>query len=170
MTERALGVLVCGLAAAVVLALGASAAAPSVRGRAPAAEAAMVELVNDARTEHDLAPLEPADDVAEVAYRWSATMAEHHDLEHNPAYPEAICCWSMVTENVAWSEPHPWWRPGDPIERVTSELHEELLVSPGHRANLLDDQVTEIGIGVHVGRDGGVWITHNFRRPRRGAP
>jgi len=163
-TERALRWLVVGLTVAVVLALLVTQAAPDTSGRAPAAERAMLELVNAARAERALPPLAPAVDVAAVAYAWSRTMADTRDFEHNPHHAAQICCWSAVAENIAWSDPPKLWQPGDAVERVTRELHEALLASPGHRANLLDPGVDQIGIGIHVDRDGGVWITQNFRR------
>ena len=162
--DRWLRWLVVGLAIALVLALGVTTAAPSSRGPDSGAATRMLELVNDARAEHDLAPLAVADDVTAVAEGWSARMATGVGLEHNPRYAQEVCCWSVVSENVAFSEPHRFWRPGDPVDRITGELHERLLASPGHRRNLLDPQVDEIGIAVHVGDDGSVWITQNFRR------
>ena len=162
--DRWLVWLVVGLAIALVFTLSITNAAPSHRGVDRPAAALMLELVNDARAEHDLAPLEPAADVAAVAEAWSAQMAEVGVLEHNPRYAQELCCWTTATENVAFSEPHRFWRPGDPVDRITAELHERLLASPGHRLNLLDPVVDQIGIGVHVGDDGSVWITQNFRR------
>ena len=162
--DRWLRWLVVGLATALILALGVTNAAPTTRGPDEGAAALMLELVNQARAEHDLAPLSPAEDVAAVAEAWSERMAEEVGLEHNPRYAEELCCWTIATENVAFSEPHRFWRPGDPVDRITGELHERLLASPGHRLNLLDPQVDQIGIAVHVDDDGSVWITQNFRR------
>lgn len=90
-------------------------------------------------------------------------MAASRDMRHNPDFANEICCWRVTTENVAWSEPHRLWRPGDPVLRITDELHEALMGSPGHRANVLDDGVNEVGIGVYVDAEGNVWITQNFR-------
>lgn len=163
-TGRVLSIATVGLTTVLVVALLLGNAAPTGRGPDRAAAAAMVQLVNEARAEHDLAPLTPADDVALVAESWSASMAATGELEHNPSFAEEICCWSTVTENVAWSEPHRVWRPGDRVGRVVAELHEALLDSPGHRANLLDPVVDQLGIGVYVHTDGSVWITQNFRR------
>jgi uncharacterized protein YkwD len=162
-TTRALSILVTGLATAVLLVVALSPAAPSTVGRDHEAADAMVMLVNDARAAEGLPPLRPAPDVADVAADWSATMAETRDMEHNPDFPDQICCWDQVTENVAWSEPPRTRFAGDPVATTVQELHEALLASPGHRVNILDDLATEIGIGIHVERDGSVWITQNFR-------
>jgi uncharacterized protein YkwD len=162
-TTRTLSILVTGLATAVLIAFTFTPAAPSTVGRDHEAAAAMVTMVNDVRAAEGLAPLAHADDVADVAAAWSRTMAETGEFDHNPDFPEQICCWSQVTENVAWSDPPVSRLTGDPVGTTVEELHEALLDSPGHRVNILDDLATEIGIGVHVDRDGAVWITQNFR-------
>lgn len=162
--DRFLAYLVGALSAVLVVVLLTSQAAPSEVGANRIAAAHMLEQVNEVRDDEGLAPLRSADDVTEVAERWSATMAADQHMRHNPAFAEEICCWGLATENVAWSEPHRLWRPGDPVERITDELHIALLNSPGHRANLLDADVDEIGIGVYVDAQGSVWITQNFRR------
>ena len=146
------------------MALGVTNAAAPQPGTDRGAAALMLGLVNDARSEQHLAPLDPAPDVAAVAEAWSARMAETGALEHNPRYAQQFCCWTSATENVAFSEPHRFWQPGDRVDRITRELHERLLTSPGHRENLLDPKVDQVGIGVHVGDDGSIWITQNFRR------
>lgn len=162
--DRFLAYLVGALSAVLVVVLLTSQAAPSEVGANRIAADHMLEQVNEVRADEGLAPLRSADDVTEVAERWSATMAADQHMRHNPAFAEEICCWGLATENVAWSEPHRLWRPGDPVERITDELHIALLNSPGHRANLLDADVDEIGIGVYVDAQGSVWITQNFRR------
>jgi uncharacterized protein YkwD len=166
-TTRALSILVTGLATAVFLVVAFTPAAPSTIGRDDEAAAAMVAMVNDARAAERLPPLAPAPDVADVAAAWSAAMAEADEMEHNPRFPDEICCWVQVTENVAWSEPPRTRFTGDPVTTTVEELHHALLDSPGHRVNILDEMVTEIGIGIHVDRDGSVWITQNFRAPDR---
>ena len=162
--DRFLAYAVGALSAVLVFALLTTQAAPNEVGANRVAADHMLELVNEVRAAEGLLPLESADDIAEVAERWSAAMAADQDMRHNPSFADEICCWQLATENVAWSEPHRLWRPGDPVLRITDELHEALLNSPGHRANLLDDAVDQIGIGVYVDGEGNVWITQNFRR------
>lgn len=166
--SRWLSWFVAGLALCLVWALLANPPTPGPEGHHRDAAAVMLGWVNDERQRHELATLAPAEDVALVAERWSATMADRRLMEHNPQFGEQVCCWSTVTENVAYGEAYGVWMPGDPIERVLRELHEGLLASPGHRANLLDPEVDQIGIGVHLDGDGTMWITQNFRRFRGG--
>jgi uncharacterized protein YkwD len=162
--ERTLGLLAGGLGIAILLTLAITYAPPAVAGANRDAAARMVSLVNEARAEHDLPALTSANDVADVAESWSAVMATDDHLRHNPDYGAQICCWSRLTENVAFSDPYRLWRPGDPVELIVDELHDRLLESPGHRVNILDPFVDEIGIGVHVSDDGSIWITQNFRQ------
>jgi uncharacterized protein YkwD len=163
-TERFLTLSAAGLLTVLLLGLAVTNAAPTSRGSDRAAAATMVTMVNTERALHDLAPLRPADDVTLIAEAWSERMAANGSMEHNPDHPEQICCWRGVAENVAFAEPYRLWRPGDRVLRLVEELHEALLASPGHRANLLDGELDEIGIGVHVHTDGSIWITQNFRR------
>jgi uncharacterized protein YkwD len=166
-TTRLLSLIVAGLVGAVMAAVVVTPASPEVVGRDDAAAAQMLQLVNDERAEHGLHPLARADDVADVAAAWSAQMAATGEFDHNPDHAEQICCWRAVAENVAWSQPPRTRLGGDPVRQVVEELHHELLHSPGHRRNLLAEEVDEIGIGVHVEPNGDVWITQNFRASAR---
>jgi uncharacterized protein YkwD len=166
-TTRLLSMGVAGLLGAVLTAFALSPASPDEPGRHAEAESYMYGLVDEARAEQGLVPLIPADDIAEVAAAWSAEMADTREFEHNPDHPDQICCWTTVTENIAWAEPPRTRLTGDPVAAVVKELHLALLDSPGHRRNLLDDGVDEIGIGVHVEGDGSVWVTQNFRASAR---
>lgn len=156
----AVGLVGVLIAAAVLIAYTPA----STPGPDTSAASFMLERVNDSRAEHGLAELQLADDLTEVAEAWSRQMAQDREMRHNPHYPEEICCWEVAAENVAWSEAHRFWRPGDRVRSITEELHQALLDSPEHRENLLDARLDEIGIGVHVDVDGSVWITQNFRR------
>lgn len=165
-TSRWLERLVAGLAVCLVYALLMNPAPPGPVGAHRDAAATMHRWVNEERAVHDLPPLAPADDIAAVAEAWSAEMAAMVTMEHNPSFGDQLCCWEVVTENVAYGEAYRVWLPGDPVERLTRELHEGLLSSPGHRANLLDPAVDQLGIGIHLDAEGTMWITQNFRRSR----
>ena len=166
-TTRLLSITVAGLLGAALTAFTLSPATPAEVGRDDAAAEQMYALVNDERSDQGLHRLTPAADVADVAAAWSAQMAADREMEHNPDHAEQICCWAAVSENVAWSEPPRTRLHRDAVATVVEELHEALLGSPGHRRNLLDPDVDEIGIGVHVDAGGSVWITQNFRASAR---
>lgn len=66
-------------------------------------------------------------------------------------------------ENIAWQSE----RGAEGIEDDVVQLHEGLMDSPGHRANILNPNFTEIGIGIERGDFNGfdgVVVTQNFAR------
>ena len=111
-------------------------------------------LVNVERAKEGLGALQSRSDIVSVARGHSQTMADQWRLHHNPSFSSQITGWQRVSENVGY---------GPSAERI----HQALMNSDGHRRNILDDSVTEIGIGVVV-KDGRVWVTQNFRRPSSG--
>lgn len=72
--------------------------------------------------------------------------------------------WSFVGENLAYA-----WSIGYPLTHsiYSVEHHIECLMnSPGHRANILSGNFTELGIGIHVTADGRKYFTQVFGTPR----
>ncbi len=108
-------------------------------------------LTNVERAKAGLGALSERTDIRTVARSHSDRMARESRLFHNPDFTTEITGWQRVSENVGY---------GPNVERI----HQALMNSEGHRRNILDDRVTEVGIGVVV--DGNrVWVTQNFRRP-----
>lgn len=108
-------------------------------------------LVNIERAKQGLGALEMRSDIVRVARAHSEVMVREWRLHHNPHFSTQITGWQRISENVGF---------GPSVERI----HQALMESEGHRRNILDDRVTEVGIGVRV-QDGRVWVTQNFRRP-----
>ncbi|MEX2549569.1 MAG: CAP domain-containing protein [Nitriliruptoraceae bacterium] len=108
-------------------------------------------LVNVERAKQGLGALEVRSDIVKVARNHSQTMADEWRLHHNPDFSTEITGWQRLAENVGYGP-------------NVGAIHRALMNSEGHRRNILDDRVTEIGIGVVV-KDGRVWVTQNFRRP-----
>lgn len=128
--------------------------------QAPAAEAAtstreleqdFLALVNVERAKHGLGALVERPDLRTVARDHSASMASQWRLHHNPSFSTEITGWQRLSENVGY---------GPSVESI----HRALMNSAGHRSNILDDSVSEVGVGVEV-KDSRLWITQNFRRP-----
>lgn len=115
------------------------------------AEREFIALVNIERAKHGVGALTERGDVTSVARGWSATMARQDRLAHNPDFGTQITGWSRISENVG-------------VGPSVESLHRALMNSAGHRSNILDDQVMDIGVGV-VQSGGKVWVTQNFRRP-----
>ena len=125
---------------------------------APSAGANSVEdtftaKLNHARTARGLPRLETRNALVQVAREWAARMAEQSKLYHNPNLTSDVTNWRWVGENVGYGP-----------DALT--VHVAFMRSPGHRANILDRDYTEVGIGAVV-RDGRVWVAEVFRRPMR---
>jgi len=118
-------------------------------------EAEFVASINVERAKHDLPALTVRDDLRAVAGSHSRRMASASRLHHNPDFSREITDWQVVAENVGRGP-------------TVGSLHRAFMDSDGHRANILNDRVTEVGVGVEV-RDGQIWVTQNFRRPTRSA-
>jgi hypothetical protein len=116
------------------------------------AEQEFIALANIERAKVGLGALTERTEIRTVARTWSASMARSQRLAHNPQFSSQITGWQRVSENVGRGP-------------SVGAIHKALMASDGHRRNILDDRVTEVGVGVVV-RDGRVWVTQNFRRPR----
>lgn len=108
-------------------------------------------LVNVERAKRGVGALDEPSQLVRVARDHSATMARQGRLHHNPDFGTQITGWRRLTENVGRGH-------------SVDSLHAALMGSTGHRNNILDERVTQLGVGVVV-RDGQVWVTQNFRLP-----
>jgi hypothetical protein len=79
-------------------------------------------------------------------------MAAQTSLYHNPSLTSQVPNWQAVGENVGEG-------PG------VNDIATAFMQSPEHRANILDHDFTQIGVGVSVDRSGIVWVTEDFREP-----
>lgn len=146
-TRRALGWLVAvGLVAGSLVGLVTSPAAATGPGTSN-----ILAAVNASRAAVGRPPLSLRSDLSSVAYNWSLKMAASGTLSHNPSLTSQVTNWRWVGENVGYG---PDW--------LTVE--NAFMASPAHRANILDSDYTQIGIGV-VASGGRVWITQVFRKP-----
>jgi uncharacterized protein YkwD len=76
-------------------------------------------------------------------------MASRHRLYHSDL--SRICCYRAVGENVGYAT-------------TVYRVHQALMASPGHRANILDRRWRGVGVGV-VKSGGYLWVTEIFRQP-----
>jgi uncharacterized protein YkwD len=116
---------------------------------APADALAMVEMVNSARASQGLGPLTWDDRLGQYGLEWSQDMSvngfRHRNLSTLNQGPGVA-----TGENIAW---------GSGVE--VPRLHQLLLDSPGHRANIMSTRYKRIGIGIY--RSGNqLWITQEF--------
>lgn len=140
----------------VVLAFGLTLLPAVAASASPSLEQDAVSRVNQERTSRGLPALRVRDDLTQIARRHSGVMADQNRLHHNPNLGSEVSGWRRIAENVAYAG-------------SVSRTHTNFMNSSGHRANILDSRVTEIGIGV-VSRGGTVWVTQVFRQPDGSAP
>ena len=120
-------------------------------------ESQFVSATNSARASHGLPRYAVAGDMTSVARRWAAHMAAHHQLAHNPSFTSQVCCWSHVGENVG-------------VGPSVSSIQRAFMASSPHRANILNSDYTQVGIGTARGSDGKLYVDELFRRPTHAAP
>jgi uncharacterized protein YkwD len=111
-------------------------------------ERRMTEKVNDDRRAHGLAPLQLDAQLSEVARAHSQEMLETGVVAHiSPTTGSAVdrvvaggINSAVILENVARAY-------------GVSEAEQGLMNSPGHRANILSDKATHLGVGIAVGEE-----------------
>jgi uncharacterized protein YkwD len=128
-------------------------AAPPAAAAARHVEDTFTDRINQARASHGLRELDSRPHLVAVARRWAERMAEQSKLYHNPSLTSDVNNWRWVGENVGYGPDAP-------------AVHVAFMRSPGHRANILDRDYTEVGVGAVV-RGGRVWVAEVFRQPLR---
>lgn len=109
----------------------------------------LLTLVNQARANNGLAPLSYASDLSSVAAERASIMARSGSLSHTPDVGGRVCCWTWIGENVAFAGSVP-------------ALHDVLMNSAPHRANILNADADDVGIAVVKG-GGNLWAAQVFR-------
>lgn len=104
---------------------------------------ALLDLINDARREAGVSEVRAHQGLRDVALAHSRDMVEHDFIGHT----------SPSTGTAADRTRAAHLRTGLVLENIgrgygADEIHRGLLESPGHRANLVNADVTHIGIGV----------------------
>ena len=134
-----------------------------------AASAASIEeqvfsAINRFREENHLVPLSMAKDLSGVARLHSQDMAMRDYFNHvspdgttmrKRVLGSGITNWNRLAENIAMNYGHP-----DPADVAVKGW----LNSNGHRHNILDQDLTETGIGVAVDVKGRIYLTQLFAR------
>lgn len=120
---------------------------------AVAEERQFVALINASRVAAGRSAYVTRGDLVSVARSQATRMASSQRLAHNPGLTTAVRSYRWVGENVGL---------GDDV----AGLHRAFLASPAHRANIVDAQFTEVGIGIAI-RGGRIWVCEVFRQPVR---
>lgn len=131
-----------------------------------AVEQAIFRLTNEARQQNGRAPLLAENDLRRLARDHGLDMCERRFFDHTnpdglgPADRIAMGHRSLIGlsgENI-------WMSIGmdtSNSERLAARIVKDWLDSPGHRANILREDFTHLGVGV-VKVDDGVWATQKF--------
>ncbi len=148
------------LAAIVIVSVVSVVAVGAVAGAAPAAasgafsaesEQQFVDAVNRERAAHGLGTLAVHSELTDVARGWAEHLEAEGRLSHNPDLGNQVTAdWEKLAENVGTG-----WE--------IDSIHRAFMDSPSHRANILDGDLTHIGLGV-VNAGGQLWVTQNFMR------
>ncbi len=137
-------------------------------------ERQMLALINAERAQAGLPPVQLELNLNEAAEDHSQWMLNTNRFDHTGAGGSQP--WDRMedagfnfagnwraTENIAWQSVR-----GEPgLSDDVVDLHNSLMNSPGHRANILDPNVTLVGIGIEVGNFDGynaIIVTQNFAR------
>ncbi len=135
-------------------------------------EKQLAQLVNDARDDNGLRRLELSDELAEVARAHSVEMRDKKYFAHESPTPNLRRPMDryvaglnrtprIVAENIyrAWGAQHQLG------STDIDDAMKSFMNSPGHRANILLDSITKIGIGIAVDDTGNIWVTQMFEKP-----
>jgi uncharacterized protein YkwD len=130
--------------------------AVAAAGCMPADARTFLERTNAMRSSAGVAPLAEHDALTQKAEEWAQHMADTGVLAHSKLTRSLDGVpWLALGENVAMSSP---------TADTLATLQELLAGSSQHRANLLSDQFTHLGVGVATGADGRVWVAEVFAR------
>ncbi|MFO7730832.1 MAG: CAP domain-containing protein [Spirochaetia bacterium] len=132
---------------------------PLQKSELAAAEQEILRLVNQQRAEHNLPPLYLSTELSQVARDHSTDMAERNFYSHID--PQGTTPNQRITrkmgdryylegtaENIAYSERSDGFSSLSQQE-IARDFMRGWMNSPGHRANILREGMTHIGIGLH---------------------
>ena len=135
-----------------LLTTAAATASPASAASTAATERAFLTKLNAERKARHLRPLVLKAELTTVARRQAGRMASSRKLYHNPALAREVRNYRWVGENVGYGP-------------SVASLHTAFMRSPAHKANILDRDYTQVGIGSVV-RGKTIWVTVVFRQPR----
>jgi Cysteine-rich secretory protein family len=139
------------LVATTAVAVGAlAAAAPAAH--ASTEESQFVSLANKERANRGQRSYSVASDLVAVARRHAQRMAAKGSIYHNPNLGSEVSGWQAVGENVG-------------MGGSASSIHQAFMNSAAHRANILDGDFTQVGMGTAYDGKGVLYVTQVFRKP-----
>jgi uncharacterized protein YkwD len=123
---------------------------------------AVLNAVNDERAKHQLAPLRIDPELSAAAGFYACRLVEGGFFSHEDPFDGSTVdvrvanfgyAFRKVGENLAAGQ------------RSVDAVMSDWMASPEHRANILDPAYTDIGIGVKLGGECGIYWVQEFGRP-----
>jgi hypothetical protein len=115
------------------------------------ADAAFVTAINAERVSHGEKAYRVSADLTSIATAWAHRMAAANRLYHNPDLTTDVHHWLVVGENVGY---------GPDVRSLVQAFWN----SPEHKANILDRDYTQVGVGTDF-ENGVLWVSEVFRKP-----
>jgi len=120
-------------------------------------EQQLINLINESRKQNGLKALTADNQLSEVARIKSKDMIDNNYFSHNsPTYGNPFDMlknfgiqYLSAAENIAGNN-------------SVQEAHEALMNSPGHRKNILNPELTHVGVGIQKGSKYGYMFTELF--------
>ncbi len=135
-------------------------------------ERQMLDLVNEERTSRGLDPLELEQNLNEASEDHSSWMLDADVFSHtgtgdSDAGERMEEAGFDFSGSYAWAENIAYRSVSGPdqYDETVVLLHEALMDSPGHRANILNPELDYLGVGIEVGEFNGfeaMMVTQNF--------
>jgi uncharacterized protein YkwD len=148
LAHRALAAITASMLVLAAVVTGVVTAGPAA---ASTVEDRFTTKLNHARTTRGIPALHVRAALVTVARDQARRMANKNRLYHNPNLTTDVKNWRWVGENVGYG-------PG------VKAIHRAFMHSPPHRANILDRDYTQVGIGA-VTKNGRIWVAQVFKRP-----
>ena len=127
--------------AATVFVLNATPEKPKPKFQLSKVEKSLIQKTNAKRAAHDLPPLKMDPKLIRSSRAHVKWMARNDNLTHTNA---------AVGENIAWNQIN------------ASSVVRDWMNSPGHRANILSNGYTRIGVGMARASDGSLYWCQQF--------
>ncbi len=128
---------------------------------------AMLEAVNETRAKHGLRRLRLDPTLTQVADFWACRMIDSGFFNHEDPHD------GSNVASRALSFAYAYRKVGENLAAGQASIHEVMadwMLSPIHRANILDPAFTEIGITIKQGGQLGVYWVQEFGRPINADP
>jgi uncharacterized protein YkwD len=160
------GVSIPGLSSRTAATLGAATRSSSVMGGMSALEQAVVDLTNQVRLQHGLPPFQVNSQLVTAAQTHSGDMARLNTMAHTlsgVAQPDLQTRAAAVGYNYSWLGENIAFGYPDAPSVLNAWMN-----SPEHRANILDPNYTQVGVGMAWSNGGVPYATQEFGRPALG--